>query len=327
MFKLIRSIKQYSRDEVFYFRQVINLLYVIFPGIFCAIIFHNAFYNLSAFFALASVMPYGSSYKNKSISYGMLFFITFFSFLFVIYPEQKFYYWVIILLMSVTFGFLEANIDRLRTLFSWIFIGVLYGIILLNNFSVTENIQDFSLMLVISFFSISLYFLLAKVTYKPYGISICFQSQEVIHYLKYFIYLSLGVAILYFAKLEQPQWFLWSGLSVLSLRLESAKVKIKYRISAGLFGVLLGFGVIQILPIGEYLSVIAYAGILLSLRVFRQYLHSFATRCFFIILLSGNAYFSVGNTRLVDVVVGGILGLLCSILLAYVDEKLTGKKR
>tara|TARA_B110000977_G_C10675513_1_gene337400 strand:- start:154 stop:516 length:363 start_codon:yes stop_codon:yes gene_type:complete len=119
---------------------------------------------------------------------------------------------------------------------------------------------------------------------------------------------------------------LWSGLSVLSLNFENAKSKIYKRIASGSVGILLGFASFYILPSNEIITDLAFIGILLSLVAFKKYQHSFGARCYFVVLFAGSQALATGEIRFYDVIFGGVVGLLCSMILSKIDYKLVGKR-
>ena len=106
-------------------------------------------------------MPYNKSYNKKHLTLLSLLFISLFSFVFAHQPHQgSDLYWLFLLAISLTFGFLEAHLPLLKSLFSWLFVGMLYGTIQFGHYDVTffQYLQIF----VVAFTSVLLFLLIVK---------------------------------------------------------------------------------------------------------------------------------------------------------------------
>jgi hypothetical protein len=305
--------------DIIHARYLLECFITILPGILLGIIYRTPLFFMASFLAIASIMPYNKSYNKKYLTLLSLLFISLFSFVFAHQPHQgSDLYWLCLLAISLTFGFLEAHLPLLKSLFSWLFIGMLYGTIQFGHYGV--SFIQYLQILVVAVIGILLFLSIVKTEpLKTQTVQFKFQWYFIIRYSKYFLFLIIASSVLWISQLNQPQWFLWSGLSVLSFVLSDVTEKMKKKIIASAIGILLAYITMQLLPDGPYLQVIAYSGIALSLRGFRQYQHSLTIRCYFVVLFAGNHALAISQARFYDVFFGGIIGLLLSVILAKAD--------
>ncbi|MCF6767159.1 FUSC family protein [Thiotrichales bacterium 19S11-10] len=267
-------------------------------------------------------MPYGKSFSKKYYCFVLLFFITCSSVGGAyLLSHSQLLFWLLMLLISVVLGFFEANIDQLKTLSSWVFIGILYGSYELQTFSLTISTFQYLLIIFTSLLTTILFVQLTKVDFSNYQFKVRLDYREIIHYLKYTFYLLIALVIFIVLPMKEPQWYFWSGLSVLSLNIGNAVNKIKLRAISGAVGIFLGMFVIHFLSESLFLMIISYIGIVLSLMAFKQYIYNFSIRCFFIVLFAGSQAMSVAQIRIIDVIIGGLIGLVMSISLSLLYKK------
>ena len=144
------------------------------------------------------------------------------------------------------------------------------------------------------------------------------------HYFVYLLPLFMSLLTWYFLNIQQPQWFIWSALSVAHVKPQQAINKLKKRLTGLSIGVTAGLIFIVLTTPAHhsfYILVFSYLGIILSLRAFKHYIIAFAVRCFFIILFANNLYVLAGSFRIIDVISGGIIGLTGTFLLHYLSKK------
>jgi len=318
----IKSLFNRLLFDIIHARYLAECFITILPGILLGAIYHTPLFFIASFLAIASIMPFNKSYNKKYLTLLSLLFIALFSFFFAHKAHQGSHlYWLCLLAISLIFGFLEAHLPLLKSLFSWLFIGMLYGTIQFGRYEVT--LIQYLQILVVALIGITLFLLIVKTEHiTKTSVQLKLQWHFIIRYSKYFLFFLIASAILWMSQLNQPQWFLWSGLSVLSFVLSDVAEKMKKSIVASAIGILLAYVTMKLLPDGPYLQVIAYSGIALSLRGFRQYHHSLTIRCYFVVLFAGNHALATSQTRFYDVVFGGAIGLLLSVILAKTDAML-----
>ncbi|WP_157966580.1 FUSC family protein [Fastidiosibacter lacustris] len=287
---------------------------------------HNPYFFLASFFAISALMPYGLSFYKKRYIFMM------FTLLFIgsilggyLLNNEPYYFWIIILVVSFLLGFLETNIGTLKKLSAWTFIGLLYGSFELQQYSFDITWINYLNLFVLGLICITTFVYSAKIKTKTTTINIVlvFSWQNSIHYFKYTLYFIIALIVFRLGHVYEPQWYLWSGLSVLNLNTADATIKIKHRINAGSTGLLMGFLTLNLLPTNFYISTISYIGIMLSLMSFKLYSHGFGLRCFFIVLFAANQGLTIGQIRFYDIIAGGVIGFLMSHLLAYINQKMS----
>jgi uncharacterized membrane protein YccC len=132
---------------------------------------------------------------------------------------------------------------------------------------------------------------------------------------KYILPVTIAVLIWHIFDLQEPQWIFWSSLSVVYPELDDTILKLKQRS----FGVLLGAGggliIGLILPNSIIVTYVCFIMIMLSLKMFQDYFPGFLFRCFFVVLYAGNLSSEIALIRLSNVVIGGLIGALCTLLL------------
>ncbi|TDR78373.1 FUSC family protein [Paludibacterium purpuratum] len=107
------------------------------------------------------------------------------------------------------------------------------------------------------------------------------------------------------------QWVIWSAASVVTGDVLSAKRKLRDRAWGAAVGVPMGIGIGSLLPHHPAVSALIALGAVTSLVSFRRYPIGFAVRCACaaVALTVLNAPADVAAERLIDVVLGGVIGL------------------
>lgn len=305
------------------YKEMVRSVFAILPGISAVLITGNKVFLLASFFSMICIMPVGVSFRKIVYPQIMLLIIYPASILFSLeFPYSAQIFWIFIFLLSIILGYVEANIGNLKKLNSWIFIGLLYGVAEIKSKLVNISPELGIMIYVLALLGITLYFLFPEKKKEKMLLTLTFERNEIVHYVKYFAYFVCALIIYIHYRFEQYQWFFWSGLSVLSLEFNNSKIKIRKRLVAGSFGIGIGaIAIFLIAAIGDY-PVLSFVGILLSLKAFRNYELDFSTRCFFIVLFAGNQAFHSGYTRMIDVFAGGALGVAVSLILSFFDKKI-----
>ncbi len=296
----------------------------ISPSIITGILTQDSYYFLASLFAVSAIIPYGVTFSRKACAFLM------FSCLFAgsilgsyLLSTHPYYFWGSILVVSLLLGFFEANFKTLKSLSAWAFIGVLYGSFELQQYPLDFTLINYITLSLLGFAGVLIFVCLTTVKKTVIKTSLIFNWHGSFEYCKYFLYFIIALIIFNWTNLHEPQWYFWSGLSVLNLNISDATTKLKHRISGGATGLLLGFLALHLLPANFYTSALAFIGIMLSLRSFKHYPHGFGVRCFCIVLFAANQGLVIGQIRFFDIVLGGLVGFVMSHVLAYLHQKLS----
>lgn len=219
---------------------------------------------------------------------------------------------------SLFFGYLDTHLKELKVLSAWFFIGVLYGDAEMRN-DLAALTPHTLLLIYAAILASCIFFRLffrkrlpAKLVWQDRY----FDLSYFVDYSRYFIFFIISTAVWLNFHISQPQWLFWSGLSVLNFDLVAARKKLKQRLSAGSIGVLIGLGYIMLFSSNRCTLSLSYIGILLSLRAFRNYSDGFGVRCCCTTIFAGSSYLVVGQTRLTDILIGGVIGIVIASILS-----------
>ncbi|MDC0534442.1 FUSC family protein [Francisellaceae bacterium] len=310
-------------NRYFYPQKAFAVAVSILPGLILGYIQANNFYFFACLLSISSIMPYQVSFNKRRYSIMLFLFLYLSSVVGACLLKQSpSIFWLVILIISAILGFLEANMDYLKKLDGWIFIGLLYGSYELYQYHSSISYVDYAIVLVVGSIQVFIYSLILKSVDLPRIFILEFKWNELIHYSKYILYFITALLVFHGIKANQPQWYFWSGLSVLSLEVTNAKQKIKDRILSGIIGLILGYITLQFIPTSLGLMVFSYMGIMLSLVAFKKYTHNFGVRCYFIVIVAGSQAFMMGTVRFTDIFIGGLVGLVMSYILGAFHKKL-----
>jgi len=115
--------------------------------------------------------------------------------------------------------------------------------------------------------------------------------------------------------IEYGQWIIWSTVSVSTGQLASMHRKLGHRGWGALCGLLLGLAIVFLLPLHGPMD--GFAAVLLPVTlVVRNYPIAFASRCMLIVIAAGSISQSevAAEIRLIGVLAGGVIGVLCAYL-------------
>ncbi len=130
---------------------------------------------------------------------------------------------------------------------------------------------------------------------------------------------AVGVAAYVAGRLSigHEQWMIWSAASVVTTQAGIEHWKLGTRTLGALIGVPMGVGAGFVLPHTSAVFGLDVAATLLTLLAFNRYLFGFASRCALIavgVTVAGQSA-SIASERIVNVVIGGLIGLLSAILI------------
>ncbi len=124
-------------------------------------------------------------------------------------------------------------------------------------------------------------------------------------------------------KIPHAEWVIWSTISVSTGDMTSMHRKLAHRVTGALVGMIFGVSLVVVLQLVSPLF-FELAGILIPFTLFiKRYPLAYASRCTLIALAAGALVHgtSVAEFRMLNVLIGGILGVLCAYLAAYMANK------
>ena len=300
------------------------MLIAVLPAAVLSFFLQQPIYLLCGLYVSAVIIPH-SDHQSKKLAFAMLVFLFLTTLLLIILLSYSDFYFIFILsILAIIIGIIETYNPIFKAMGAYLFIGVIY-----TSFEMREYQSLISTALIgQQFFLSTLSMLLAFTLDKPkachhgyIGFSLNFNPNHSLHYAVYFLPLLISMFIWHFFQLPDPQWLLWSSLSVASLSFKKSHDKITQRLIGATIG--LPLGIIATLLISTHNSFIynlSFVGIIFSLRGIKDYQTAFMTRCFFIVLFAGSHYLHTGGDRLIDVVIGGCIGLISSALLNHLTS-------
>ncbi|TNF69057.1 MAG: FUSC family protein [Gammaproteobacteria bacterium] len=307
------------------FDKLRQLCCILLPSASIAFITHQDFWLLAAFYAVCSIIPYS---EHKNLKFALLMLVGLFlatevlSYLIIQYP-------LIFIISLVIIGFIisviEKNKPSYRPISAYLFIGLIYSSFEINHYFIHRSLDVISLIFLLSLTSLFLGILFETHHTQKLAISFKLKKTDSLDYLAYPTVLMITLVLWYLFNIPQPQWFIWSALTVTSLNIDQTHQKLIKRLKGASIGLPLGIisiFIIQLLcaPYSHLLQLIHYLsfmGIILSLRAFKHYIHGFAVRCFFISLFASDYFISISLNRICDVLLGGLIGYSLSYSLNH----------
>ncbi len=131
--------------------------------------------------------------------------------------------------------------------------------------------------------------------------------------LSIFFATAIAASWVLFFHIQKGEWMIWSAASVITLDLQSAKIKLQQRGFGILVGIPLGLAIAYFLPKTPLMYSLAMIGVMLSLLAFQSYKTAFTVRC---TLIAAAAYLATASSkialeRIENVLLGGLIGLVC----------------
>lgn len=117
--------------------------------------------------------------------------------------------------------------------------------------------------------------------------------------------------------IDHGQWVIWSAASVVTGEVSTARTKLRDRSLGAVIGVPLGLLGGALLPHNAFSYGLASLATMLTLVAFRRYIWGFGTRCACIattLTIAGQAP-SIAAERVVNVMLGGFISVICVMLL------------
>ncbi len=298
---------------------IARLFLAILPGVFTSVLSNQHFWLAASFLATCGILPYSVSHANRNLAILNVLIICLLAFMVKILLGYNWVYLLIYLVIVSLIAGIADNYDKsLRSISSWLLIGTVYGGIKLNEFQL--NSFRFIIIILLTVLGIALASLIpAK---KPIDFKwkyISRQSPEYVLNYKYVLPTISSILIWHFFHLNELEWIFWSSLSVVSPELDSAFTKLQQRLWGVVIGVGLGFTLGQALPTQNIVILyFCFIIIILSLRMFKDYFPGFILRCFVIVIYAGNHFNEIAFARLTNVILGGIVGIVMTIVIVKI---------
>jgi len=298
---------------------ILEILLAVFPGSILAFIFKNDLWLLASFMAVCAIMPFARSYKYIAQSILHLIIIFLLSIGLSKLTNSVLIFVLVLVVISLVLGYIEANNAFLKPSISWLFIGIIYSSFKLSHYSLIYS--QFLEIFAISLISVTLSLILSPQPIIKQHIQLHFKSSLIISYAKYVLPLIITIIFWQIFKIKEAEWLIWSSLSVINLELAKSKEKSILRFKGVLIGVILGVILISLLPENNWLNYLYFAGILFSLRSFNSYFVGVIVRSTFIILYANQNFIEIGKYRLMNILLGMLIGFLSSYVLSKLSNK------
>lgn len=303
------------------------LLCAILPGVTVSIYTQQMLWTVGAFLAACGIIPYLSSYSARWIALFNLLLIC--ALAYVVKDLLILGIWPLTLGFVIVLAGVAGTVDnihpQLRSLSSWLIIGTIYGGVKLSEYSL--SMSDLAGILTLAFLGIVLAISLFKSDAKQVKLKwVDYRDPDFMFNFKYILPIALSGLIWYAYKIKEPEWLLWSSLSVVNTELNLLFEKFRQRIIGATIGVALGLIVGLLLPHSQWVAYICFVMIILSLRGFKDYFTGYFVRSFFVILYAGNHSLEIALLRSSNVIIGGMVGVLATSALLYVHQYYSGRK-
>ncbi len=305
-------------------KEFIKLLLLSLPGAIVAAITLQSFWLLATLYSAVVIIPH-AQHQNNVIAIIKLIVLFLVTILLSHWAQNHVTYFIIFLLvLSIPLGIMERYNDSFRTIGAWLFIGLIY-----TSFEITPFTGTLTASKVISLFIVSLAgVIIALIAHrilfkheKHYHPEIHFCRQDIPSYFIYFLPLLITLLIWVNFPINEAQWLIWSSLSVAYFSFRQSVNKIKQRTTGLVVGLAIGLIYIHFYPHSNiYITSIAFIFVIISLKGFEHYTLAFAIRCFAVIAIAGPSFIGPGSARFIDVIIGGVVGVISSAILSSAQK-------
>ncbi|MCF6766559.1 FUSC family protein [Thiotrichales bacterium 19S3-7] len=302
--------------SIIQFNKLLQLSSILIPGVIIALISHQPYWILATFYAICSIIPYT---EHQNLKFALLMLTGLFisseilSYLIVQVPLL---FIIILVLISCLISIIEKNKPSYRPISAYLFIGLIYSSFEINHYFVHRSYSVIILIFILSVVSLFIGIFFEDNHKQPLDVLLNFNLKQLYDYTAYPIVLMITLFLWYQFDIPQPQWFIWSALTVTNLNINQIHQKFINRLTGALIG--LPLGIISILMIqllaSNYLNLmqlihyVSFMGIILSLRIFKDYIYGFAARCYFVSIFAGDYFIYASISRISDVFIGGLIG-------------------
>lgn len=292
----------------------------LFPGLLVSVCSGNLLWLMVSFITVCSILPYTVGNNSRGLVFVHVFLIAVIIYLVEFALRVNIYYLLIILpILALAAGCIDNSNKTLRSFASWLIIGGVYGGVKLRHYNFSQ--QEFVYFVILTLISLCAVVFIFSREVVPIKVKLIkpFDPKFIFNF-KYVLPITIAVLIWIKFNLQEPQWIFWSSLSVVYPELENAIVKVKQRVSGALLGAGFGLFIGLLIPNSIVITYICFIMIMFSLRMFKDYFPGFVLRCFFVVLYAGSLSTEIAFIRISNVILGGIIGISCTFLLAKIYQ-------
>lgn len=300
---------------------ILQLLLATLPGFIIAILTREALWLDASFLAACTLLSYSAIHSQRALALVNLLIIFILASSLAATLKWGWVYSIPLLISLAVFtGWLDNLHKNLRTLSSWLFIGCIYGGIKFSE--IKPDSLELTLIFLIALVGVLLAIFLINKPFAVFSLDFsAWHSTGLVLNFKYLMPVISGLLFWHWFHIREPQWILWSSLSVVYPELETSTRKFKQRLSGVILGASLGVAVIQIIPAWNPLaSYCCFVLIILSLRMFKDYFPGFILRCFLIVLYAGSQGAETALVRSSNVLIGGLTGIFWTWILIQINN-------
>jgi Fusaric acid resistance protein-like len=296
----------------------------IFPGIVASIVTENLVWLLASFLAVCSIIPYVCSHGIKWVTLlnGLLICAVAYA-LHLMLLEHWDYFLMSITIIAIFMGFMDNAHPELRSLSSWIIIACVYGAVKLGDSSVTKMTLWAMTALVVAGVMMVLMLPLKDKAVLPHIKFVPIKDELFLFNFKYMLPTVISISVCHYLKLSEPEWVIWSSLSVVYPELDAVLLKFRRRALAAGIGVCSGLAIGLVLPHSVLIPYFCFIFICLSLQMFRDYFLAYLLRSSCVVIYAVNqGSMQIALDRILNVVLGGMIGLVSTYALIYLYRQM-----
>jgi|GEM_PF-3093469 len=300
----------------------------IAPGMLLSIITKNPIWFAASFLAANSILPLSNTFSSKffAILYSVLLCSLAYLIKFLLVTHSYAYMLLFFSALALFCGIIDNEDKKFRYIAAGLIIASIYGGEQLM--SAPISVPQLLLILLVSVFSVSLVLFTMKserINIRPQLIGI--SKRNFIFNFKYVCPMVVSILVWYKFNIQEPQWLIWSSLSVVYPDLDALSLKFQQRMFGVLCGVVIGVIISALLPKSIVVTFLCFTLTLLSLGMFKHYFPSYLLRCLCAVVYAGNQSSEIASTRLCNVIIGGLIGVICTILLVKLQEFWWSKRK
>jgi uncharacterized membrane protein YccC len=298
----------------------------ISPGLFVSLVMHNPQWLVASFLAMAGILPYSTTHSSRTLAFLNIVVICLLAYLVkgLFFHQQWALLMGLLVIMAIVLGYIDNTNSHFRSLSTWMIIGCVYGGVKLNEAGVSGLL--FIQILLIAIISVSLVLILVPADeLPPEPKFIGMRHPQFIFSFKYVLPIIITTFLWNKLNVQDPEWFIWSSLTVVLTQYDNLFLKYMHRIIGVTIGAGAGMLISLILPHSILVTYLCFLLTSFSLRSFKDYLPAHILRCFVVVVFAGNvAHHSLDAAfwRFSNVILGGTIGFLCTILLLKLQSYL-----
>jgi len=314
------------KDNPLYFswsinwRWVIMLSVAVMPGVLTSLITGKLMWLVASFLAVCGVIPYSASHNSRILTLfnSILICIVAYILHWLLSINWQYFLMATVCLAFAT-GILDNGHANFRVLSSWIIIGCVYGSIKLGEYPLSTG--DFVCIIGLACIGAVMVMVL-PLTHPSVDVRLTLvplKDKQFLFNFKYIIPSLLAILAWHYFRLEEPEWIIWSALSVTYPEISDVILKFKQRAIAGSAGVACGLIAGLIIPHSLVVTYLCFIFICLSLKMFNDYFPGYLLRSFLAVLYAANhGSWQIAVSRISDVIIGGIIGVVSAYLFHFI---------